>query len=287
MADEEKNEEKNEEKKAKKERKRKNDTPDQYEEEMEEKPTIGSRLAVVFVTLIIIAVWMGIFALLIKLDVGGVGSGVLQPLIEDVPVLNKILPGEEEEPQGQEDSEEAELYAESEYPYSSLGEAIDQIKVMELEIEQLQKAAEDKQTQINTLKSENDRLKHFESDLAEFEKQKKEFYENVIYSENSPDISQYQSYYEMIDPENAAELYKQVVEQEQKDERIQKYVETYSSMKAKSAAAIFEGMSDNIDLVVDILAAMDVETRADILGAMNTDFAAKLTVKLAPDEIIQ
>ena len=45
-------------------------------------------------TVAIIAVWLGIVCLIIKLDVGGFGSGVLTPLLKDVPVVNKILPDE-------------------------------------------------------------------------------------------------------------------------------------------------------------------------------------------------
>ena len=38
----------------------------------------------------IVVIWIAIFALLVKLDVGGFGSSVLYPVLKDVPVLNKI-----------------------------------------------------------------------------------------------------------------------------------------------------------------------------------------------------
>ena len=126
---------------------------DQIVEEEYDENSTGSKLAVVLVTLLIIVVWLGILALLIKLDVGGVGSGVLRPLLEDVPGLQRILPEDEET---MEANEEAKKYEESEYPYSSLGEAIDQIKVMELDIEQLQKASQEKDGQIQSLQSEKE-----------------------------------------------------------------------------------------------------------------------------------
>ena len=49
---------------------------------------------VVLTTLIIVLVWVGIICALIKLDVGGFGSGVIAPIIKNVPVINKILPDE-------------------------------------------------------------------------------------------------------------------------------------------------------------------------------------------------
>ena len=41
---------------------------------------------------LIVLIWIVIFALLIKLDVGGFGSTVMYPVLKDVPLLNKILP---------------------------------------------------------------------------------------------------------------------------------------------------------------------------------------------------
>ena len=43
-------------------------------------------------TLIIVFIWVAILCVVIKLDVGGFGSGVLAPVLKDVPVVNKILP---------------------------------------------------------------------------------------------------------------------------------------------------------------------------------------------------
>ncbi|MBQ6812654.1 MAG: hypothetical protein IJP06_06010, partial [Agathobacter sp.] len=68
------------------------------EEEAEE--SLASKLVLVFVTLLIILVWLGIIVLLIKFDVGGFGSTILRPLIKDVPYINMILPASEESEEG-------------------------------------------------------------------------------------------------------------------------------------------------------------------------------------------
>jgi hypothetical protein len=70
-------------------KKRKQKNPDDLDGDEE---TVGGKILVFFVTIIIILIWLAIFAMLIKLDVGGFGSGVLAPVIKDVPYLNKILP---------------------------------------------------------------------------------------------------------------------------------------------------------------------------------------------------
>lgn len=54
-------------------------------------------------------------------------------------------------------------------------------------------------------------------------------------------------------------------------------------MKPKEAAAIFEEMSDNLDLAARILGVMDAEKRGKILGAMNAETAARLTKIMDPE----
>ena len=75
-----------------------------------------SKLMTSLIAVSIVVIWIAIFALLIKLDVGGFGSSVMKPIFKDVPIINKILPDDEIVTQ------------EEEYPYKSLAEAINYIK---------------------------------------------------------------------------------------------------------------------------------------------------------------
>ena len=127
-------------------------------------------------------------------------------------------------------------------------------------------------------------LDTYKQNEADFEKEKEKWYEDVVFSEDAPDISNYKEYYESIDAANAEVLYKQVVEQTLTDEQMDDYVKTYSSMKPKEAAAIFDTMTDNLQLVADILSNMDTQSRGDILGKMNSDTAAKVTEIMEPSE---
>ena len=115
------------------------------------------------------------------------------------------------------------------------------------------------------LRKQRQRRKHYEPNRAET-------------------AEQYKEYYESIDPDNAELLYKQVVEQQQTDSKISDYVKGYSQMKPKEAAAIFDTMTDNLNLVAQILENMDAQSRADILGKMNSDTAAKVTEIMNPSE---
>ena len=84
---------KQEEKSRRKEAKKRAKEIETQERELDEQID-GNSVSVVIVTLFIIAIWLGILGLLIKMDVGGFGSNVLTPIFKDIPVINMILPSE-------------------------------------------------------------------------------------------------------------------------------------------------------------------------------------------------
>lgn len=238
---------------------------------IEEGESIGSKVVLIFVTILIILIWLGIIVVLIKFDVGGFGSTVLRPMIKDVPYLNMILP------------ESDEVIEDTQYQYETINDAVDRIKELEALLDaQLAANAENTDT-ISELQGQVAELQTYKQEQAAFEEIKEKFYEEVVFSEQAPDIDAYKTYYESIDPENAEVLYKQVVEQLQYDAEINDYVKTYSTMKAKEAAAIFDTMTDDFELVADILTNMSTKARADILGKMDPENAAKLTAIMEPE----
>lgn len=266
-------EKKKREKKEKKEKKNAKGNASEPEEDEDEKG--GGRLILVLTTILIIAVWMGIIGILIKTDVGGFGSTVLYPLLKDVPYVNKILPQPEETVEQTEDAE---------YQYGSLNEAISRIKELEKELDEASSTNKNDKKKIKDLKAQIKDLSKYKEDEAAFEKEKEKYYEEVVFSDQAPDIQQYKTYYESIDPENAEVLYKQVVEQITYDSQVEDYAKTYSNMKPQEAASIFDTMTDNLGLVADILMNMGTQQRADILGKMDATTAAKLTEIMEPSK---
>ncbi len=236
----------------------------------------GSGIPIFLTTIAIVFVWLLILCLLIKLDVGGFGSNVLSPVLKDVPVVNKILPSAT--PAVQENNTSGEEYA----GYASLKEAVEQIKVLELQLEQADLKSTTLEEENKKLQDEVTRLKTFEDSQVEFERIKTQFYEEVIYADNGPGVQEYQKYYEAMDPATAEFLYKQVVGQLEESKEVQDYAQAYSEMKPKQAAGIFEAMSNNLDLAARILKEMDAEARGDILGVMDPEIAAKLTKIMEP-----
>jgi len=247
----------------------KNGKPIIEDEDAEE--TLGSKIVLAFVALLIILVWLGIIVVFIKFDVGGFGSTVLRPIIKDVPYLNVILP------------ENNDVMEDTQYQYETIDDAVNRIKELEALLDaQLAENAADEET-IADLQSQVSELQIYKQEQAAFEILKEKFYEEVVFSDQSPDLEAYKTYYESIDPENAEVLYKQTIEQLAYDAEIDDYVKTYSTMKAKEAAAIFDTMTNDFDLVADILKNMSTKARADILGKMDPENAAKITAILEPD----
>lgn len=261
-------EEKRNRKLAKKEAK-KNGTTDEFEEE-----SGGGKAAVVFVTLMIIVIWIAILAVLIHFDVGGFGSTVMQPILKDVPYVNKILPKTEEE--------ETKTKEDSKYPYKTVDEAVVYIKELEKELADAKESNSENDAYVADLEAQAAQWKEYKENEQKFEEEKAKFYKEVVFSDQAPDINEYKKYYESIDPQNAENLYKQVVEQQEKDDDMSDYVKAYSQMKPKQAAAIFDTMTDNLELVAKILSAMKADARGDILGNMKTDTAAKVTKLMEP-----
>ena len=157
-------------------------------------------------------------------------------------------------------------------------------KELEKELDEASSTNKNDKKKIKDLKAQIKDLSKYKEDEAAFEKEKEKYYEEVVFSDQAPDIQQYKTYYESIDPENAEVLYKQVVEQITYDSQVEDYAKTYSNMKPQEAASIFDTMTDNLGLVADILMNMGTQQRADILGKMDASTAAKLTEIMEPSK---
>lgn len=190
----------------------------------------GNGLVTFGATVLIVFLWIAVICVIVKLDIGGFGSSVLTPILRDVPVVNKILPGV-----SLTETSNPESYG----GYSSLQEAVDYIKQLELELEQVRSASNAKDADIEKLLAENERLSEFEQRQVEFQRIQQEFGEEVVYAENGPGAEAYQKWYETFNSATAEYLYKLVITQQQASQEIQDFALAYSEMKPKDAAEIF------------------------------------------------
>lgn len=236
----------------------------------------GNGIVTFLATVLIVALWLAIVCLVIKLDIGGFGSSVMAPILKNVPVVNKILPSSS--PAVNEEPPE-EGYG----GYASIEDAVAYIRQLELELEREQTAAKSKDTENEALRAEVLRLKEFEQKQSEFQRIVREFYEEVVNSEKGPGLEGFMKYYEAMDPTTAESLYKQGLLQQQKNDKVDDFIKTYATMKPKQVAQAFKNMEDNLSLVVDILNALSVEQRAAIMDVMDSELVAKITKMMYPD----
>ena len=233
----------------------------------------GNGLVTFGATVFIVVLWLAVICVIIKLDIGGFGSSVLTPILKDVPVVNKILPGV-----SLTETTDPDSYG----GYSSLPEAVDYIKELELEVERLQTSVNVKDADIETLRAEVSRLQEFEAAQVEFQRIQNEFYEEVVYSEKGPGAEEYRKWYETMNPATAESLYRQVVVQQEESGEFQEYASSFSQMKPKAAALLLEQMTD-LNTVARILNALTAEERGAIMNQMTPEFGAKVAAIMDPD----
>lgn len=217
----------------------------------------------------IIFVWILIFALLVKLDIGGFGT-TLRPVLKDVPVVNKILPKLTDE----------ELAQENNYPYASLADAMKRIEELEKTNEELELKNEEFINNTSNLEEELAALEELKEKSDDFKQRVLEFDRNIVFADEAPDIEEYKTYYESINSDNAEIIYRQVIYDVNASQEIQEKADIYSKMDPKAAAKIFETLSNDTDLLLLILSNMSRSSASEILSEMNPELAGVLTKKL-------
>ncbi len=227
----------------------------------------GSKIVTILIVIVIVAIWLGIFGVLIKLDVGNFGSGVLYPVLKDVPVLNMILPEVEGE---QQDNKE----------YDNLKEANARIRELESQLSATNNADTANSDEIKELKEEIERLQKFELEQKAFAERVKRFDENVVYNDKAPETDEYKTYYEEIEPDNAEEIYREVCKNFEYTQEVKDQAEMYGKMEPANAAAILSEMSNDLTLVASILDSMQSSKSALILQNMEPTVAAQVTTKM-------
>ena len=173
---------------------------------LDKEERVGGKVLTVLIIFLIVLIWLAILALLIKFDVGGVGSEVLRPALKDVPIINRILP---------DISEEQEAY-ENAYPYKNLGEAVEYIKKLEEQVDKYREENSDYASRQAEMQKEIDSLRHYEEEQDAFAKLREQFDNEVVFNKEAPSTEEYLKWYASMYPNNAAKIYEQLLEKENK-----------------------------------------------------------------------
>lgn len=240
-------------------------------ENLDKGESVGGKILTVLIIFLIVLIWLAILALLIKFDVGGVGSEVLRPVLKDIPVVNRILP---------DISEEQEAY-ENAYPYKSLGEAVEYIKKLEGQVDKYREENSDYASRHAEMQKEIDSLRHYEEEQDAFAKLREKFDNEVVFNEKALSKEEYLKWYETMYPNNAAKIYEQLLDKEVKEDSIKDQADILAKLDAGAAADILSEMPSDIDLICKILDCMKVATVSNILSEMEPLFAARIVNRMA------
>ena len=233
----------------------------------------GSKILTLIIIMLIVFIWLAILALLIKFDVGGIGTNTFRPVLKDVPVLNMILP----------DVSDETIARENQYPYKNLSEAVDYIKYLEEKVDKLTEENDDYASRQASLQTELESLRHFEEEYEQYLKLRELFDREVVYNDKAPEAAEYLKWYEAMYPENAATIYAELTEASQVDEIYATIAARMAKMKAKDAAAILMEYTSDLDFIVRVLDCLKVKQISDILTEMsksNSLFAAQVVNRM-------
>ena len=228
--------------------------------EMRESSGKGPVIAFIVFLFLMIGLLVGI----LFFNLFGLRDNQLRGFLEKVPVVNNLLPAKE---------------AEDPLLNMNAEELLTEIAVLKATNESLS-AEEQRLKSLNeTYLKEIGVLKEFERNQVEFKKDKEAFDREVGFM----DTERYEVYYEQISPENAENIYREVIGINSASKEFKNFVSTYENMDETSAAKIFDQMvRTDLDLVVSILENISSEHRAAILAAMTTSAAEQTTRHMAP-----
>ncbi len=252
---------KKEEKKRKKEEKKAN--KGNKSNKAEKKGGKGKKIIGLFIKFIILlAILFGISFFLVSNGIFGLDNSPLKDVLMNVPYVNQFLSSGEVE-QGK--TREELLIENDDYE--------NKIQLLE---DQLQTSL----TKNEDLQLEIERLSQLESDYLNFREEKDAFDLEVASGEKV----NYANYYSSIYPENADDIYRQIISDIETDEEVKRYISRFEALDSGSSAAILEELVfTDLDLVVNIIDGMAVDKSAEVLEKMDSTNASTILKRLTPN----
>jgi len=218
------------------------------------------------VPLLILILIIGGAAWVVGSNQFGLRDTYVMPLLRQIPIINNVVPAASAAP----------------------GDALTSMTNDELiaMINQLQTQVTQNQSTIDglnqTLQTDADtiaNLKTYQDAQTQFAQDKAAFEQEIAL--NNPQA--FMDYFQGQEPDNAAQIYQQVVGNAQNDKMVKQYISSISQMDDSPAAAMLSALiPTDMDLVVNIMKNLSSDRAAAILSAMNAQDAAAITKQMSP-----
>ena len=150
------------------------------------------------------------------------------------------------------------------------------IEKLEIENDKLREENADYASRQIEMQKEIDSLHHYEEEQEEFAKLREKFDREVVFNNKAPSTDEYIKWYESMYPNNAANIYEELMEKQVVENSIQLYADYLAGIKAGEAAEILSEMPSDIDLICQLLGCMKKSLVSDILSEMDPLFAARI-----------
>ncbi|QNU68389.1 hypothetical protein EHE19_008295 [Ruminiclostridium herbifermentans] len=230
--------------------------------------------------LLVVLIIGGVFFFAIKNNVNGIADR-MDDTIQNIPILRLALP-EKPDIEDEKNMTEEEVRAKYRKLRTEKLELEKQITDLNSQLEQINKQISAKDTNSSLLQQQMDALEKEKLKLiSDNDKLQKDF-QGVTNAIAKGDTAAFKAYYEKIDPETAAKLYAEILQDEKISADVKKYCAIYEEMDAGNVAAIMEEMgTGKMTLIVEILKNLKKDKTAEIISEMTPAFAANVSEQLA------
>lgn len=239
--------------------------------------------ALLTAAVIFISIMGVVFYIIIHNNVNG-AADKYKNNIKNIPILRLALPKEK-------DPEEEKYLMEEEVrkKYEELRKANKDLK---LELEELNKKILEKEKQIKELQEQKDAADKAKTEAqASLENQQetiakektaidqgKKKLEELIANADKEGIKEY---FSQIAPEKAQEIYAEMIKDEQLGKKAKDFISLYEAVDPSTTAQILNELGEEkIDLIVEIIKNMKKDVSAEVLGAMDSTLAARVTEEM-------
>ncbi len=236
-------------------------------------------LAFLTAAIIMIVILGGVFYIIINKNINGLADRYRRE-IQSIPLLKMALPAlaDPEDPKYLSEKELRIKYQELRVMRDGLLEKIKEIEEENTELQKYKDEYEKILAENEQVKNdvEEQRLK-IEQELKKVGDEKRKIDELIVKN----DKTGFKEYFQNVNEETAKELYAQIIKEQKADENSKKFAQIYENMDPADAARILEEIGNSkLEIVVDVFKNMKKEASSEILAAMSTGFASKVSEEL-------
>lgn len=242
-------------------------------------------LAVVLALVIVALVFCGVFYIILKNNVYGLGE-FFRPAFQDSPILRLALPASpgEHDPDAPENLTDAEIrrkYVEYRQRVSDLTAELEELKGVLAQYESdLQVLEENKAV----LEANKQVLTTIQNEQVKLEQQKAEVAKLIAEGNKEG----FKEYYSQIDAETASAIYKELVKEDVNKQIKAELAKPYAAMDPASAAGVLtELWSKDQETAIGIFEGLNANAQAQILQNMEAPVAADITKTLMDRKLVR